>query len=117
MGKLRHVMIYLWSVRSANLFCRCQLFVVEGILTASLAIIFAFILPNSNRAVMGLNSLESQWIQWNYAAANSSSSEEDLEVSAWQGLVMACADIKTWLISGLFYCVCVPPAPLSPLLY
>lgn len=54
---------------------------------------------------MGLNAFENEWVRWNYAAGHSSSSVEDLEVSAWQGLVMACADIKTWMITGVLYCV------------
>lgn len=78
---------------------------VEGVLTTSLAIAFALLLPNSNKAIIGLDPLEHEWIRWNYAAEHSASPVEDLEVSAWQGLLMACADIKTWMIIGVFYCV------------
>ncbi|KAH7324947.1 major facilitator superfamily domain-containing protein [Stachybotrys elegans] len=80
------------------------LFLVEGVLTTGLAILFAFFLPNSNKEIMGLNEIECEWVQWNYASSVNASQADDDEVTAWQGLVMACSDIKTWSLMGILYC-------------
>lgn len=76
------------------------LFIIEGVMTVGLALIFAFILPNSNKRILTLDPLECEWVQWNF--------EKDLgqrdnsnEQTAWQGLVMAMQDPKTWLMMTL----------------
>ncbi|KEY74064.1 hypothetical protein S7711_02654 [Stachybotrys chartarum IBT 7711] len=78
------------------------LFLIEGVLTTGLAIVFALILPNSNKKIIGLNEREIEWVQWNYLSALGS--EPSKETTAWQGLVMAATDIKTWSLMGILYC-------------
>ncbi|KAK5097542.1 hypothetical protein LTS08_006956 [Lithohypha guttulata] len=67
-------------------------FIVEGVLTIGLALIFAFILPNSN--------LECEYIQWNFERDLGQQDNSD-EQTAWQGLVLAIQDPKTWLMMAL----------------
>lgn len=55
---------------------------------------------------MGLNEREIEWVQWNYLSALGS--EPSKETTAWQGLVMAATDIKTWSLMGILYCVRIP---------
>lgn len=43
-----------------------QLFLVEGVITIGLAIMFAFILPNSIRKLRGFSQQEKDWVLWNY---------------------------------------------------
>ncbi|VUC24159.1 unnamed protein product [Clonostachys rosea] len=80
------------------------LFLVEGVITVGLAIIFAFILPNSNKKIMGLSKLECDWIQWNYAQDLGQSDDASQEITAMQGFKMAVKDPKTWLFTGVLYC-------------
>ncbi|KAF7551471.1 hypothetical protein G7Z17_g4978 [Cylindrodendrum hubeiense] len=82
------------------------LFLVEGVVTIGLAIIFAFILPNSLADIRSLNESEREWIRWNY--------EEDLgqqddraEITATQGFMLAIQDPKTWLMMATLYCIFV----------
>ncbi|KAH8887606.1 MFS general substrate transporter [Thozetella sp. PMI_491] len=79
------------------------LFLIEGVATTGLAIIFAFILPNSNKKIIGLSELECEWVQWNYASDQRQEDHSD-EISSWKGLVLACQDTKTWLLMGILYC-------------
>lgn len=78
------------------------LFIVEGVLTVGLAIIFAFLLPNSNKKIIGLNPLEIEWVGWNFEKDLGQQDNSD-EQTAWQGLVMACRDPKTWLLMSILY--------------
>ena len=69
-----------------------------------MAIIFAFLLPNSNKKILGLSDLECEWVRWNYAS-DVGQSDDTHEISPWQGFVMAAKDPKTWLFTGVLYCV------------
>lgn len=80
------------------------LFIIEGSATVGLAVIFAFILPNSNKKIIGLNEIECQWIQWNYAA-DQGQEDNSREITPLKGLVMAASDPKTWLLMGILYAV------------
>lgn len=66
---------------------------------------FALILPNSNKKILGLSNLECQWLRWNYAQDLGQSDEDSKEITAVQGLMMAVKDPKTWLFIGILYCV------------
>ncbi|VUC32469.1 unnamed protein product [Clonostachys rosea] len=79
------------------------LFLVEGVMTVGLAIIFALILPNSKNKILGVSKLELQWIQWNFNQ-DSGQSDESNEMTAMQGLQAAVRDPKTWLFIGILYC-------------
>lgn len=90
----------------------CQLFLVEGVATVGLAAIFALILPNSNKKILGLSKIECDWVQWNYAV-DLGQSDDSREITPMQGLVMAVKDIKTWLFFGVLYCVSLAPPSSS----
>jgi predicted MFS family arabinose efflux permease len=83
------------------------LFLVEGVMTAGLAIIFAFLLPNSIDKIIGVSKVETDWLKWNYLESNATASRDESsgvaeeEVTAWRGLVMAVSDVKTWMVLGL----------------
>jgi len=78
------------------------LFIVEGALTVGLAIIFAFLLPNSNKKIIGLSDLEIEWVQWNFEKDLGQQDSSD-DATAWQGLKMAARDPKTWLLMSILY--------------
>ncbi|KAI0017566.1 nicotinamide mononucleotide permease [Xylariomycetidae sp. FL0641] len=78
------------------------LFLVEGVLTTGLAIIFAFILPNSNKKILGLSELECEFVQWNFLSDQGQADRAD-EISARKGVTLALADPKLWLLMGLLY--------------
>jgi MFS family permease len=78
------------------------LFLIEGILTVGLAIVFALYLPNSPRKVMWLNEKEHEWLAWNYKN-DQKQTDDSSEITAWQGFSMAVSDPKTWLMMGTLY--------------
>lgn len=83
------------------------LFLIEGVATAGLALLFVLILPNSPQGVRGHSRLEREWVAFNVARGQG---QEDLsdEIGAWKGLVMAVVDPKTWLLLGLLMSVSSP---------
>lgn len=83
---------------------------IEGVATTGLALIFALILPNSSKKILGLSSTECDWVQWNFSS-DQGQVDDPHEVSAYRGLIMAIKDVKTWLLLGILYCVS-PPSPL-----
>lgn len=85
-----------------------QLFIIEGVMTVGIALIFAFILPNSNKKIWGMNELEIRWAQWNFES-DQGQLDNAKEGTAWQGLVMAVRDPKTWLFTGILYAVSILP--------
>lgn len=78
------------------------LFLIEGIITIGLAIVFALYLPNSPRKVMWLNEKEHEWLAWNYEN-DQKQTDNSNEITAWQGFSMAVSDPKTWLMMGTLY--------------
>lgn len=100
---------YVFKTISASLFpffalmlTFAKLFLIEGVLTTFLAIVFAFILPNSNKKILGLSKLECEYVQWNFAK-DQGQVDDIHEISAWSGLKMAIVDPKTWLLMGILY--------------
>jgi len=78
------------------------LFLIEGILTVGLAILFACYLPNSPHKVKWLSEQEHEWLDWNYK--NDQKQKDDShEITAWRGFVLAASDPKTWLMMGTLY--------------
>lgn len=84
--------------------CAAQLFIVEGVITVGLATVFAFILPNSHKKIMGLKELETDWVQWNMESDLGQRDVTD-ESTAWNGFILAVRDPKTWLFTGILYAV------------
>ncbi|KAH8660029.1 nicotinamide mononucleotide permease [Xylariales sp. PMI_506] len=78
------------------------LFLVEGVITTGLAIVFAFILPNSNKKIIGMSEIECEFVQWNYISEQGQA-DDIAEISAFKGFRMALVDPKTWLLMGTLY--------------
>ncbi|KAI0423516.1 nicotinamide mononucleotide permease [Xylaria sp. FL1042] len=78
------------------------LFLIEGVLTAGLALIFALILPNSNQKVLGMSKIECEWVQWNMLSDQGQTNNSE-EISNTQGFILAVTDPKTWLLTGTLY--------------
>ncbi|KAI5861990.1 major facilitator superfamily domain-containing protein [Durotheca rogersii] len=85
------------------------LFLVEGVITTGLALLFALILPNSNQKVIGLSKTETEWVQWNYIS-DMGQKDDSHETSSWAGFMMAIKDPKTWLFTGILYCTYIDGA-------
>jgi sugar phosphate permease len=85
------------------------LFLVEGVLTVGLALIFAFILPNSPKTIRLLTPAERDWVAYNYAR-DQGQSDNSTEITAQQGLLMAVRDPKTWMLCGTLYCIFISAA-------
>jgi hypothetical protein len=81
-----------------------QLFLIEGVATIGLAIIFAFILPNSPKTIRGHTEQEREWLAWTFRQDQGQQDHSD-EITAWKGFKMAMADPKTWLLMSTLYCV------------
>jgi hypothetical protein len=77
---------------------------IEGIITIGLAIIFAFILPNSPNSIRGFTEQESAWRQWNFEV-DQGQQDDSSEISSKKGLWMAVTDPKTWLLMATLYAV------------
>lgn len=80
------------------------LFIVEGAITIALAVVALFILPDYPGTTKWLTEEQRRVAQDRLALDNglAGGSAEDEDVTAWQGLVMACKDAKVWLL-GLAY--------------
>ncbi|KAF4826956.1 putative transporter [Colletotrichum tropicale] len=80
------------------------LFLVEGVVTVGLALLFAFILPNSPDGIKSLSETERAWVKFNYEK-DQGQSDDRSEVSARQGFMLAVRDAKTWLMLATLYCI------------
>ncbi|KAF7631240.1 putative pantothenate transporter [Aspergillus flavus] len=80
------------------------LFLVEGVATVGLALILAFILPNSLKSLLGFTKLEKEYLQWNFESDQGQQDNAD-EVGAWKGTMMALTDPKTWPMMGTLYSI------------
>ncbi|KAI0803761.1 nicotinamide mononucleotide permease [Xylaria sp. FL0064] len=78
------------------------LFLIEGVLTTGLALIFSLILPNSNQKVLGMSKIECEWVQWNMLSDQGQANNSE-EISNTQGFILAVTDPKTWLLTGTLY--------------
>lgn len=81
-----------------------QLFLVEGVVTIGLALLFAFLLPNSRNGIKSFTETERAWIDWNYQQDQGQDDDRG-EITAMQGLKLAVCDIKTWLHLSTVYCI------------
>lgn len=77
---------------------------VEGAATIGLAMILAFILPNSLKSLTGFSDLENEYLLWSFEEDQGQQDNPD-EVSAYKGVMMAVTDPKTWLLMGTLYSV------------
>lgn len=91
------------------------LFVVEGAITIALAGVALFILPDYPGTTKWLTQEQRRVAEDRLALDNglAGGSAEDEDVTAWQGLVMACKDIKVWLL-GLAYHATIMGLSVSP---
>ncbi|KAF4877879.1 MFS transporter prlL [Colletotrichum siamense] len=80
------------------------LFIVEGAVTVALAGVALFILPDYPKTTSWLTEEERRVAQDRLALDEglAGGSAEDEDVTAMQGLIMACKDVKVWLL-GLAY--------------
>ena len=80
------------------------LFIIEGAITIAFAVIAVFILPDYPGTTSWLTDEQKMVAENRLAIDNglAGGSAEDEDVTAVQGLVMACKDIKVWLL-GLTY--------------
>lgn len=81
-----------------------RLFLIEGVATVGISLLFATYLPNSPRKIPGMNTLEHEWLRWNYER-DLKQEDNSREVSAKQGFLLAVRDPKTWLMMGTLYAV------------
>lgn len=85
------------------------LFIVEGVLTVGIALIFSMVLPNSPKKVYRLTEIEKQWWQWNYDQDQGQQDDAD-EVGPKQGFMLAVADPKMWLMMIVLYAIYISAA-------
>ncbi|KAI1748004.1 nicotinamide mononucleotide permease [Xylaria castorea] len=85
------------------------LFLIEGVLTTGLALLFAFILPNSNQKILGMAKIECDWVQWNMLLDQGQNNNSE-EISNKQGFILAVTDPKTWLLTGTLYSIFIVSA-------
>ncbi|ETN36386.1 uncharacterized protein HMPREF1541_08663 [Cyphellophora europaea CBS 101466] len=85
------------------------LFLVEGVLTVGLALLFALILPNSPKTIRLLTQAERDWVRYNYEQ-DQGQNDNSAEVTAKQGLIMAVKDPKTWMLLATLYCIFISSA-------
>lgn len=85
------------------------LFLVEGVLTVGLALIFTLILPNSPKTIRLLTPAERDWVQYNYEQ-DQGQADNSAEITAKQGLLMAVKDPKTWMLMATLYCIFISAA-------
>ncbi|KAJ7077302.1 putative pantothenate transporter [Mycena belliarum] len=88
------------------------LFIVEGVATVAIAIILAFILPNSMASIAWLNDAERDWLAWNFQADQGQSDDKN-ELGGLQAFKMAATDPKTYLLMGTLYMTYVAAAVTS----
>ncbi|OKP12716.1 hypothetical protein PENSUB_1656 [Penicillium subrubescens] len=85
------------------------LFLIEGVATVGLAIILAFILPNSLKSITGLSKLEHEYLLWSFEEDHGQQDNTD-EASVQKGVMIAVTDPKTWFFMGTLYCIYIAGA-------
>ncbi len=78
-------------------------------MTIGIAIIFAFILPNSIRKLRGFSQQEREWVLWNFES-DLGQQDNSKEVSGRQGLLMALQDWKLWSFMALLTSIYISAA-------
>lgn len=84
------------------LFPHHRLFIVEGVITCGVAIIFACFMPNTINKIWNLNQQQADFVRWNFEKDQKQLDHSD-EIGAWQGFLMAVKDPKTWMLCGTLY--------------
>lgn len=75
------------------------LFLIEGVLTVGLAIIFAFLLPNlPTTASWHFKPIQREMILWRLQVEAGS---VEVGVGGWEGFKMAVTDVKTYYLMGI----------------
>ncbi|ETI25288.1 hypothetical protein G647_04663 [Cladophialophora carrionii CBS 160.54] len=85
------------------------LFLIEGVMTIGIAIIFAFILPNSIRKLRGFSPQEREWVLWNFES-DLGQQDNAKEVSGRRGLLLALQDWKMWSFMALLTSIYISAA-------
>ncbi|KIX01122.1 uncharacterized protein Z518_10188 [Rhinocladiella mackenziei CBS 650.93] len=85
------------------------LFLIEGVVTIALAILFALILPNSIRKLRGFTQKEKNWVLWNFES-DLGQQDNSKEVGGRKGLMMALSDPKMWMFMTLLTSVYISAA-------
>jgi MFS family permease len=75
------------------------LFIVEGVMTIGLAMIFATFIPNKPNSIRWLTPMERDHLQYRLEVDRASKDSTD-EVSAFRAFILAVKDPKTWLLCG-----------------
>lgn len=78
------------------------LFIIEGVVTCGVAIIFAIFMPNTINKIWNLNQQQADFVRWNFERDQKQADHSD-EITAFQGLMMAVRDPKTWMLCGTLY--------------
>ncbi|THZ39556.1 MFS general substrate transporter [Aureobasidium pullulans] len=78
------------------------LFLIEGVITIGIALVFVTYLPNSNKKIWTFSQQQLDWLKWNYER-DQKQQDESNEVTALQGFLLAVKDPKTWLMCGTLY--------------
>ncbi|KAI4852177.1 MFS general substrate transporter [Aureobasidium sp. EXF-8846] len=78
------------------------LFLIEGVLTIGIALIFVLYLPNSNKKIWTFSQQQLDWLKWNYEK-DQKQQDNSNEVTALQGFLLAVRDPKTWLMCSTLY--------------
>jgi MFS family permease len=86
-----------------------QLFLIEGALTVGLALMFAFILPNSPETLRWVTPAEKEWIKYNFEK-DQGQQDDSSEVGAGKGFKLAAVDPKTWLMMATLYAIYIAAA-------
>jgi MFS family permease len=85
------------------------LFIVEGVMTVGIALVFACILPNSPRTVRGMTEIERDWQQWNYEQ-DQGQQDDGKEIGPGKGFLLALTDPKMWLMLVVLYAIYISAA-------
>ncbi|EHY58396.1 hypothetical protein HRR83_007238 [Exophiala dermatitidis] len=85
------------------------LFLIEGAITIFLAIVFAFILPNSIHKLRGFSSQEKAWVAWNFES-DLGQQDDSKEAGGRKGLMLALMDPKMWMFMALLTVIYISAA-------
>jgi hypothetical protein len=73
------------------------------VITVTLAIIFAFFIPNTPHHIRWLTEQEKAQLQYRLEVDRASKDATD-EVSVGRAFIMAVTDVKTWLLCSILQC-------------
>ncbi|KIY72966.1 retrograde regulation protein 2 [Cylindrobasidium torrendii FP15055 ss-10] len=88
------------------------LFIIEGVATVGLALLFATYLPNSVETAKFLTPQEKDFLSYNFRLDQGQADHKD-ELSAWDAFSMAVTDPKTWILLCVLYAVYIDGAVIQ----